>query len=529
MRKRGQSNGFVSPHPKAYGTPIKSPEALERERTVESQIDRNEDIIRWGDFNNLPLLILNAVNKSPTTLSCLSITESFIRGSGFTEEDLMNLVIDKDGTTLWDLHCQIAPYLTYLESFATNFKFDGAGKIVNSYVLGAESCRFMEPKEGSKKIEFIKFNPYFGTNQYKTDYTKTFPVWDPLEAPRQARAKRDPKDPYPGQVYFCGTVRPPFKFYPVPKYWSGEEWIYVDSQIQQFHKSNLDNGFFQSVLLNVIGDPNAFSKNLKYKQHYEKDDGTKVFENRTTTNAMEFDEMMSATFSGVKKTGSALTFWSQNSEQATKIQAFPVTTNFDVLSGTFTDAIRGITIATEVPAILANLPQSVNSLGSDGNSMLRAVEIMQSRTEARRVMLENFYNNVLLANLPKPPKLKVKIKTYTPVSLPVVIEDKFWEFMNDQEKAAYIKKNIPGIELFRDEAAPAAAAVDPETGEPVPVKKPNEALKTLGLRDLDRVAGIKKRFLAGKMTQPEVEALLLSYGFTKEEIDQWLQTATVEV
>lgn len=527
MKKHG-NNGSVSPHPKVYGTRA-DPTSLERERTVESQLDRSENIIKWGIENNLPLLVLDAINQSPTTLSCLGITESFIKGAGFTDEKLMEVVIDKDGTTLWELHCQLAPYLTNLEGFATNFKFDQAGRILNTYVMYFESCRFVNPVEGSKKIEYIKFNPYFGTTENKQELTQEFPVWNKEEVLKQAHDKKyDKKHPYPGQIYFCGTVRAPFKFYPVPKYWSGEKWIYVDSQIQQFHKSNLDNGFFQSVLLNVIGNPNAMSTNPAYKTQYEKDDGTKVMENRTTTNAMEFDQMMSGTFSGVKKAGSVFTLWSSNADNATKVQAFPVTTNFDVLSGTFTDAIRGITIATEVPAILANLPQSVNSLGSDGNSMLRAVEIMQSRTEARRITLENFYNNILLPNLVKPIKTKVKIKQYAPVSLPVTMDKQFWDWMNDEEKAAWMEKNMPGIKLFRTAATP-APTVDPETGQPVPApQEANEAMKKLNLQQITRASKITQRFATGELTYDQAKQILLGYGFTEADIPAWLPQVTIE-
>lgn len=527
MKKRGGSNGFVSPHPKAYGTPVTTPQSLERERTTLSQIDMNERVIRWGDANNLPLLILNAVNKSPTTLSCLSITEKFIKGSGFTEEDLMKLVIDKDGTTLWQLHCQLTTYLTFLESFAVNFKFDGAGRILNSYVLGVESCRFVEPEEGSKKINFIKFNPYFGTSQYNPDKTLEFPVWEPLQAATQARKKGPDGKPYPGQVYFCGSVRPPFKFYPVPKYWSAEEWIYVDSQIQMFHKSNLDNGFFQSVLLNVVGNPDQYSNDPQYKKDVEKADGTKVKENRTVTNAMAFDNMMSATFSGVRKAGSVLTLWSSNSENATKVQSMPVTTNFDVLSGTFTDAIRGITIATETPAILANLPQQVSSLGSDGKAMQTAVEIGQSRTEDRRIILEDFYNNILLPNLPKPPKQRVKIKNYSPVSQPVTVDKQFWDEMSKTERRRVMVK--AGLEL--DEIVePDPAQVDPVTGEPAPApQKANEAMKTLNLQQITRATKITQRFATGELTYDQAKQILLGYGFTEADIPAWLPQQTVDV
>ena len=515
-------NGHTSVHVKAFGTPI--PQALEREIGVQSQINRLENTYRWGDGDDLPLAILTAINQSPTTLSCLGITENFIRGAGFTDPELMELVIDRDGTTLWDLHCQLTQSITLLESFVTNFKYNGNGKIINTYVLGSESCRFVAPEENKKKIDFIVFNPYFGTKEYRGEMSKKFPVYNINTVTKEMRSWEDGATNYPGQVYFCGTVRPPYKFYPVPKYWSGKEWIYVDGQIQTFHKSNLDNGFFQSVLLNLIGDPSAWSNNPRTMKNETQTDGT-VKKVPTKTNAEEFDEMMGATFSGVRKAGSVLTLWSRNESSAIKVSSFPVTSNFDVLSGTFTDCIRGITIATETPAILANLPQAVNSLGSDGNSMLRAVEIMQSRTENRRIILEQFYNKILGPNLEKPIKKEIKIKAYTPITQPVTVDDKFWEEMTSAERRKVMVK--AGLEL--DEVVPAEAQVDPATGEPVQPKQANEAMKNLNLKQIARAVKVSQRFAGGELTFEQAKQILLGYGFTEEDIPAWLPQTTVEV
>jgi len=511
-------SGQTSVHVKAFGTPV----AIEREITVESQINRLENTIVWGVGDDLPLAILTAINQSPTTLSCLGIRENFIRGAGFTDEALMGIVIDKDGNTLWDLHCQLTQSLTLLESFATNFKYNGNGKIINTYVLGTESCRFVKPKDGEKKIETIIFNPYFGTKEYRTEYSKKFPVYNINTVTKEMRGWEDGATNYPGQLYFCGSVRPPYKFYPVPKYWSGKEWIYVDGQIQTFHKSNLDNGFFQSVLLNVIGNPSAWSNDPSQMKDETQTDGT-VKKVPTKTNAQMFDDMMGATFSGVKKSGSALTIWSQNEASAIKVTAFPTTSNFDVLSGTFTDCIRGITISTETPAILANLPQAVNSLGSDGNSMLRAVEIMQSRTESPRILLENFYNKILLPNLEKPIKQQVKIKTYTPITQPVTVDKQFWDEMTSTERRKLMAK--AGIEL--DEVTAPAIGED---GQPVQPTQGNEALKKLNMQQVARATKITRDFVLGKLTYDQAKQILMGYGFTESELPAWLpQQNGVEV
>ena len=340
------------------------------------------------------------------------------------------------------------------------------------------------------------------------------------------------KKDFLGQVYYFGTTSPIYRFYPMPKYWSGSRWILADGKLQTFHDENLENGFFQSVLLNVIGNPSDWSTNPSYQVEETGSDGVKRTRS-TKTVGEEFNEMMSESFSGSRKAGTAMVLWSQNSDTSAKIQQFPTNTNADLLQGTFTDVIRGITIATSVPGVLANLPQD-GLFQSSGESFQKAIEIMQARTVYFRSQLEMYYNNVLLPNLESPIQEKVEIMNYSPATVPVEINDKVWEWMNEQEKAEFIKSNFSNIKLFRAEAAPVAApaVVDPVTGEPAPVQSGNEALKNLKISDINKIQKIVSRYNLSKLdptntrglTYEQAKQMLSSFGFTEEELNAWLVT-----
>ncbi len=515
------SRKSISPNPKAYNADSKSPEALEREEATRRQVRWDTDTIIWGEEDALPLRILMAVNQSPTATSCLGKKESFIKGSGFTDEGLMTMPINEDGTTLWELNCQLATYDALLESYAVNFQFDRTGKISETFTLGVESCRFTKPADGSKKIIEIKHNPYFGTVEFNQRFTKCYPVFDMAAASAQIKAFETGKiKEYSGQIYFYGTTRPPYKFYSVPKYWSGEEWIYVDGNIQKFHKSNLDNGFFQSALMNVIGDPNQKSKNPVYMTEVTGEDNVKR-KVSTKTVGQEFDEQMNKTFSGSRKAGTAMVLWSLNKDQAVTVQAFPVNTQFDVLSGTFTDAMRGITTATEVPAILANLPQQASSLGSDGNAIKAAIDLMQSNVAGNHNNRENFFNNIMLPNLNKKTKAQVKIKNYIPITTAVTVEDKFWEVLTPDEKKAFVKTNIPGMaEVIVDTPQPTDEEGTPISPEE---KKLNDNLTNLTGRQLQQLRRISRQFDKEEITLDQAKLQLQSgFGFSDEEVNLWL-------
>lgn len=501
---------YVSPYPQAYSF---SPKNLTREISVNSQKNYNEDTIIYGEDDALPLRIAQAVDQSPATSSCIGTISQFIKGSRFSDSNLMTLKVDQQGTTLWDLHNQLSDYMALFEGFAVNFKYNFEGKVTNAYTLPFESVRFV--KSDSREIRFFKYNPYFGTQEYKKDFTETYYAFNPVNISNEIKAEGLN---YNGQVYYYGQTRPMYKFYPVPTYWSGKHWIYVDGKIQEFHKENLDNGFFQSVLMNVIGDPNQPSKNPRYQEIYTDDSGVK--RSRSTKSVgEEFNEQMSEAFSGSKKAGTALVQWSLNADTSTKIQAFPTNSNFDVLAGTLSDAIRGITMATEVPAVLANLPQQQSSLGSDGNSIQKAVELMQSRVASRQRKLEQFYNEILLPMMGI--TAEVKILNYSPVSTPVVIDDKFWEILSPEAKIEFAKQNVPGFADLQSIAPVAPINAISQTAE----QQVNDSLKNLTGRQLQGIQRIVRKFNKEELTFDQAKQLLKNgFGFTDADVDAWLIT-----
>lgn len=500
----------ISPNPVAYGG---TPSALERTQSTDRQIRWDENTIIWGDRDDLPMRIMDAVNSSPTTTSCLSTRENFIAGSGFEDEELMKMPVDKDGTTFWEFHLQLVPYMALLESFAVNFKFDRKGRISNSYAVGAETCRFVKPQ--GKKIFSIKQNPYFGTQEYKAELTTEYPVFD-MSTIKEVVNIAD--DNFPGQIYFFGTVRPPYKFYAVPKYWSGEKWIYVDAGIQQFHKENMDNGFFQSTLINVIGDPNQKTKNPKYAKEITQTDGTKkkVFE---TTIAEEFNDQMAKTFSGARKAGTAMVLWSLNKDQAVNVQAFPVNSQFDVLAGTYQDAIRGICTATEIDPILLTVQN--NGLSNAGDSVKAIIEYTQSKVKRQQTILENFYNTIMLPNLQTKTEARVKLRNYVPITTSVTVEDKFWDVLSDAEKKEFVKMNVAGMATAIKEPQ---VVVDDETGEPLTPTETqlNESISKLSGLDIIRMQAIARKYDKGEITLEQAKLLLKAKGLTDVDVNTWL-------
>lgn len=534
--KSPQATRTVSLNPAVFHRSRAKPEALKRDISTPAQRNYSEETLIYGEDDALPLRIALAVKESPSATSCLKTVSQFIKGSGFSDDELMKLPIDGAGNTLWDLHCSLADIMALFWGFAVNFKFDNEGKILSVYITPFESCRFVEPGEYSNEITTIKYNPYFGTNLYKKEYTKEYTVFNPKEAIKEvSKLTGDQRKAYGGQIYYYGKTSPLSRFYPEPDYWSAKEAIQADHKLQEFVNEELENGFFQSVLINAIGDPNQWSSNPKYQKEVTQTDGTTKKKQATKTVGEEFNEEMGEAFSGSRKAGTALVLWSKNANDAIKVTAFPTTINSERLTGTQDSIIKIITIATGVPSILANISEGV-SLGSGGSEIQKAVELMQSRTLEFRNTLQNFYNTVLFPNMQKPPKGTVEIQNFNPITEPIEVNKDIWAFLNEQEKIAFIQKNMPEIEIIR---APVPAAPAPTTSEEgttiesVPATDAtqiNESLKTLKIADINKIQKIVARFNLGNnnpedpkaLTYDQAKQILSSYGFTDEQIDAWL-------
>lgn len=524
-------------HPKTKNRPnnpqvtvfSRNPENLKRQESTNAQKNYQDDTIIYGEDDALPLRIAQAVEESPATSSCLETVAQFIKGSGFSNPELQKIKIDEAGTTLWDLHCTLSDSISIFWGFSVNLKFGKTGKITRAYQLSFESCRFKKPEDGSPYIKTIVYNPYFGVDAlYKKEFTKEYPVYtnDPKELTEQMGAYKDAngKNIFPGQVYYYGKTSPLSRFYPKPKYWSAKKWIYIDGRIQEAHAENLDNGWFQSVLMNVIGNPSEMSTNPKYQKTYTDEAGVER-KKSTHTKGEEFNDVMSETFSGSKKMGTVQVHWSQNETQSTKIQAFPTNTNADLFLALQELTTKNITIATRVLSILANISEGV-SLGSGGSEMQKAVEIQQSRATEWQMVLENFYNDVLVPNLAQGASTeKVKIVAYNPITVPVEIEDKFWNVLDDREKRNFVRQHFPSTGIKEEEPkTDSEGNTLPEEG--IEIK---DNMINLTGKQQQQFLRIIRQFGQGKLNEAAATIQLKGFGFKDQEVRDILGLDEMEV
>ena len=213
----------------------------------------------------------------------------------------------------------------------------------------------------------------------------------------------------------------------------------VEKNAGIYFDENLENGFLQDIVMKMIGDPNDSS-------------GLKDSNGDDIPKGQAFDTEITNNFGkGAKTRHKIMALWGANKEEWPDITSFPTSGNPDLFRVQDEHAIKKITIATKVPAILANISEGV-SLGGDGHTIRAAVKLMQQRVVRMQSLLVFYYENILKA-WSTPMTEPIEITAYHPFPELEVVDPQVWAELTPEEKRKWIGDRTE-IELL-EQAQPA--------------------------------------------------------------------------
>jgi len=401
---------------------------LKKQPVPRSKEDNTEGITVWESDrfdgrNNFPQQLLQNLTNSPVGSAAVELWAEFVEGAGPVENGDK---ITSPGETLSDLHKKVSADLATMWGLAIHITYDLGGSPVAWKHMPFESTRIGKlNKDGI--TDRIYFNPYYGTKDFDTEFTKWFYCYepDPVKQQQQRREhnvllkKKDVDFPYPGQVFWFSIERPLARIYPQPFYNSAIGWFQVDHKIQKFHSRNLDNNLLLSVLINKFGDPDEGAGATN-------DEGDFL-----QTVGEVFGEQMED-FGGAENGGAAMVNWFQSLEEKAEILQFPSQSHHELFLALQKITTDQIAIGTKTPRVLLGIGEA-GKLG-DTQEIFNAIKVMQARTKSMREELTRIYNR-LFAGMPA----NYTIKNINPVDLlPQWVIDN----LTDQQKAQYIKENF---------------------------------------------------------------------------------------
>lgn len=414
------------------------------------QVDLSNDTLWYGSDNAFPLKLATLVQESPSASSCISVLADFIEGKGFTDETLTDKIVNGQGQRFGDIHCLASDSLALFEGVTLIIKYTIEGKISEIFHYPFENVRLCKP-DSKGIISRALINPYFGTAIYRRQDDEQYDLFNPDPMVVRAQMAKQ-KNQYKGQILYLAQTRPLSRFYPQPYYYSAKSWMAIDAGIGKFHESNLDAGFFQTVLLKMVG--NADEPSTHPDDQVINDSGQKE---SIRTRGQRFELNMQQ-FVGADSKVKMMVLWESMKEQFPELQAFPSTTNENFFTALQDFTTQNILRATKIPAILANM--SKESSLSDGNQMMNATKVMHDRVAKPQNMLTRTYKT-LLTNFKEPFTGDVKIVNTNSYDSMAKVDPAVWGALTVEEQRIWIARetDYPII--------PGAAAPQPTpTGQP---------------------------------------------------------------
>lgn len=425
----GISKGqFIGVYNRVRGFIDDTKNAIYRQPAQTQQIDGAEKYITYGINDAFPLKIAKAIQDSPTASACQDVVCSFIKGSDFTDPSYAGKIVNSYGETFWEVHSKVCDTISTFKGFALCIKYNAQQKPVSVYHVPFQYCRLGKP-DSSGIISKIKYNPFFGTGMERVGDSEEWDVFnpDPKVIANQQQAQ---KGKYKGQIFYWCKTTPLSPYYSYPVWASAMNWMMIESAIATFHKENLDNGFFQSVLLRIIGDPTAESTHP---------DDIEIDSEGTTKSVRTIGERFNLEmqkFSGAERVGNIMVQWGSTKDEWPDIQAFPTNGNQDLFTALSNEAINKITLSFKLPAVLANIQSGAN-LGGDGNVIRVSVKLMQSRVKDDQMVITQAYNKIF-----GPMGINdIQIVNYNPYPELEAIDKNIWDALTTEEKRQWIKEN----------------------------------------------------------------------------------------
>lgn len=429
---------------------------------------QQDNYYRFGDDDCLPNEIIRKVNDSGTARECVEKLAQFIQGNGLVDQAL--------GSSPANISQSFNSAISELSGIAAYFKcvsfrviFDNSGQPARAYPVSTQKLR----RKGFTKFVY---NELMGEPHYIRRQDKSLCLFNPTETP-QERLKRvswqikEYGEQWGDIVYhFKKGVGLHADVYPVPGYYSGIDDIESDAGISRLEKRNIQKGWRTPIIVST----GPIDKNVQ-------DDRGKTDYDKFADNMKRFAGEDAA--------------YALHIEGATN-EAKPTVTTIDIAeildqTDKATDRVgRKVCRHMGVPPVLVGF----STAGQLGNTQ----ELINSMDLFRLSVIE--YQDLIKE------------------ALSIVWPDKNWE--------------LSKLTLWESTSSSTGSTPTSSTTGQADLNAPkiNEAMRTWGMADINRIQKIVSRYNIGlsdpnsdkALTFEQAAQILKGYGLTDDDINVWI-------
>lgn len=219
---------------------------------INAEETQSFDMMPWGKNNNLPQLRKQLVEGNNIIPQLLKTARNIFLGSGFyayrnvfeegrrrVEEVEMPDAIAEfiEDAVLRDIFLNLAgDYMLQANAFPL-FTPDRRGRLARLDYIPSEYMRAVEQDEMGRQSHWLRCADWDEKFEHRVVAIRNLESL--ADIPREE---------------FVFHIRDPFitdHYYAVPTYWTGYEWIEIGNNIADFHKWNLENGYFTPLHVEI--------------------------------------------------------------------------------------------------------------------------------------------------------------------------------------------------------------------------------------------------------------------------------------
>ena len=408
-----------------------------KEGITQAQINDALGIVNDGAQNDFPSYLQGIIDKSPTASASINRLSQFIRGNGLNE-DIKDIVINKQGDTLSDLHDSVSMDYAYYDRFSIKVMPLRGGKIGSLDHIPAEWVRYATNKDRYNPVyHYAKVNPFLNTSEeyWASEQIETLRLYESSENATISKEIRESGEDYKGHVLFHNDTKPGARIYSRPLFFSAERTIITDGRIWAFHDRNTANNFFLGFVMSILADPDAgYGEADSNGKHYR-------------TFREVFEQELNDMFAGTEQAGTGMVFYKQNADDPEpSITPFPSGNSDEMFTRLLNDTVNTIASTIGIPKIL--LPQEISGKLGASNEIRNAIKFVNETTKKKRDTLEKAYRQILDGmGISYPDEaLILPIQDYT--DLP----DAIFQNLNQAQKDDYLERNFNILPTGENEA-----------------------------------------------------------------------------
>lgn len=226
--------------------------ALKKEKPLESRLDRTFGIQTYGENNAFPQQVQNIVLGSGTGFSCMNVFIKFLKGRGFKDAALYDLIVNNKGQTMDKLLYQVASDYATFGGFYLHLNYNANFKIKDISWIPFENARLCEPDESGKPkyvaLHWDWARQFQQIRQWKATDIHKINLYNPTPEVIQGEVEiAGGWNNYKGQVYYFFSNMA--GNYPVPSYFPVLTDMSTEQGVSNISYRNARNNFLPAGML----------------------------------------------------------------------------------------------------------------------------------------------------------------------------------------------------------------------------------------------------------------------------------------